>query len=110
MVNLVLSSNNFTGQIRSDIFTNLFQLRILALDDNGFSGPVPETLSPLSQLTTLALQENDFVGVISDSICNATVKGNARIQLRSLTIDCEEVACECCTNCGTATRPKPRGT
>mmetsp|Transcript_32816 Transcript_32816/g.49616 ORF Transcript_32816/g.49616 Transcript_32816/m.49616 type:complete len:87 (-) Transcript_32816:445-705(-) len=51
MVNLVLSSNNFTGQIRSDIFTNLFQLRILALDDNGFSGPVPETLSPLSQLS-----------------------------------------------------------
>uniref|UniRef100_A0A7S4SIU6 L domain-like protein n=1 Tax=Ditylum brightwellii TaxID=49249 RepID=A0A7S4SIU6_9STRA len=110
MVNLVLSSNNFTGQIRSDIFTNLFQLRILALDNNGFSGPVPETLSPLSQLTTLALQKNDFDGVISDSICNATVKGNARIQLRSLTIDCEEVTCECCTNCGTTTRPRPRGT
>mmetsp|Transcript_32807 Transcript_32807/g.49592 ORF Transcript_32807/g.49592 Transcript_32807/m.49592 type:complete len:91 (-) Transcript_32807:186-458(-) len=79
---------------------------ILTLLLTCFAHPFLNVFPPTA---TLALQENDFVGVMSDSLCNATVKGNARIQLRSLTIDCEEVTCECCTNCGITARPRPRG-
>mmetsp|Transcript_37150 Transcript_37150/g.54404 ORF Transcript_37150/g.54404 Transcript_37150/m.54404 type:complete len:480 (+) Transcript_37150:327-1766(+) len=98
LANLVLSSNNFTGQIRPDIFTSLFLLNSLVLDNNQFSGPVPETLFFKSQLNVLTLQGNNFVGFISNSICDAKEVSSKQLRLQSLTLDCEEVTCDssCC--------------
>lgn len=45
----------------------------------------------------LELDENQLTGEISDTICAR--RGDGRTQLNELTVDCDEVVCDCCTNC-----------
>ncbi|XP_066313065.1 probably inactive leucine-rich repeat receptor-like protein kinase At5g48380 [Miscanthus floridulus] len=61
---LDLSSNNFSGQIPSDIARQLPFLTTLDLSYNSFSGEIPLAVSNMSYLNTLNLQRNRLSGEI----------------------------------------------
>jgi Leucine-rich repeat (LRR) protein len=64
---LVLSMNNFTGSIPSDIFKH-GNLNLLDLGQNSLTGSVPNEFNKLPKLETLLLSANHLSGGIPDSI------------------------------------------
>ncbi|ONK69795.1 uncharacterized protein A4U43_C05F26820 [Asparagus officinalis] len=59
LTDLILSANNFSGQIPTSI-GELKSIQSLYLDDNLFNGSIPVELAHLSDLQTLALAYNNF--------------------------------------------------
>lgn len=68
LINLGLS-NNAGGGIHVNALTKLESLRILSLENNSFSGPMPE-FNRLSSLKSLFLSENQFSGEIPQDFFN----------------------------------------
>jgi hypothetical protein len=64
MTGLDLSSNNFSGEIPSDIARQVPFLTSLDLSYNSFSGEIPVVVSKMSYLNTLNLQHNRLSGEI----------------------------------------------
>lgn len=69
-------------------------LKLLHLQENSFTGSVPASFGDLSQLAILNLEGNNLRGSIPATICALR-----RQDLDELTVDCDEVACSCCTEC-----------
>ncbi|XP_010263449.1 PREDICTED: probable inactive receptor kinase At5g67200 [Nelumbo nucifera] len=67
VVRLVLEGCALAGVFAPDTLTRLDQLRILSLQNNSLTGPIPD-LSGLVNLKTLFLDHNSFSGVILASI------------------------------------------
>ncbi|GJV55605.1 leucine-rich repeat protein [Tanacetum coccineum] len=67
---LNLNDNHFTGELPQEL-GNLRELQILDLGDNGFSGNLPEWIGEnLTNLRVFRLHKNNFTGSISRSLCN----------------------------------------
>ncbi|XP_077235892.1 leucine-rich repeat protein kinase family protein [Tasmannia lanceolata] len=64
---LYLSGNDFSGQI-PDEFSLMKRLIRLDLSDNNLSGPIPSGLSRLTRLVTLRVQNNALSGNLPDLI------------------------------------------
>ena len=64
---LFLENNNFSGPIPDDI-GSLSYLRQLELDHNALTGTVPETLGLLSKLETLHLNDNALEGPLPSGL------------------------------------------
>ncbi|ERN04238.1 hypothetical protein AMTR_s00077p00144650 [Amborella trichopoda] len=60
---LYIQRNNFSGEIPSDLSTNLTQID---LSNNDFVGKIPQTIGNLTQLTGLFLENNSLMGSIPD--------------------------------------------
>lgn len=94
------AGNKFNGPLE-DRFndTGLNNLIALAINDNQFSGPIPESIEGLDSLAFLLIQNNNFSGPVPGNICNITGPNN----LRLLEADCggDPIAnqCTCCTRC-----------
>ena len=76
---------------------------MLILDDNRLTRPVPWQLGNVYSLQALQLSFNFLTGEISNGICNLK-------NLETLTADCSEMDCWCCTECSpldTTTTPGP---
>ncbi|CDY41977.1 BnaA01g05490D [Brassica napus] len=70
---LVLSSNNFSGELPMDTLLKMSALKVLDLSFNEFSGELPESLTNLSaSLLTLDLSSNKFTGTILPNLCRST--------------------------------------
>ncbi|XP_030467774.1 probable LRR receptor-like serine/threonine-protein kinase At4g31250 [Syzygium oleosum] len=63
---LMMSSNQFTGDIPDDKFDGMKALRMVYLDGNGFFGPIPKSLVNLPRLVNLSLEANQMGGKIPD--------------------------------------------
>ncbi|XP_030469836.1 pollen receptor-like kinase 3 [Syzygium oleosum] len=61
---LLLSRNQFSGEIPSDFFQRMASLKKIWLANNNFSGNIPESLMQLSNLMELHLEGNEFSGRI----------------------------------------------
>ena len=96
MQRLIVSSNAMSGTIADDFLINSGStLQILRLDGNDFSGEIPSAaLDEYSVATALTFEDNSFTGSISATTCARVGNG-----LQELTVDCNEVSCDCCTNC-----------
>lgn len=64
---LILENQNLTGVFASDTLTRLDQLRVLSLQFNSLTGPIPD-LSGLINLKSLFLDHNSFTGSFPPSI------------------------------------------
>ncbi|KAK9948976.1 hypothetical protein M0R45_004527 [Rubus argutus] len=67
VVRFVLQSYGLRGTLAASTLTRLDQLRVLSLQNNSLSGPVPD-LSPLYNLKSLFLNRNSFSGTFPPSI------------------------------------------
>lgn len=63
---LYLSLNKFTGEIPSDAFAGMDQLKKVHLARNHFSGQIPKSLAGLQKLLQLNLEGNSFQAKIPD--------------------------------------------
>ena len=64
---LVLEHLNLTGTLKSETLAPLEQIRVLSFKSNSLSGPVPD-LTPLHNLKSLYLNDNRFSGKIPNSL------------------------------------------
>lgn len=95
LIEVDIGGAGFSGQL-SFGFANLAStLRRLVLDNNSLGGTVPPTFGQLTSLNVLELHANGLIGSISDSICALVDEGSLEV----LTADCEEIICDCCTEC-----------
>jgi hypothetical protein len=95
----ILSSNAVSGTLPGDFLINSGNsLQILRLDGNNFSGEIPSTaIDEYSNASVLAFESNSFTGSISSTTCARI--GESQVSLQEFTVDCNEVSCDCCTNC-----------
>ncbi|KAI3414940.1 Chlorophyll a-b binding protein [Psidium guajava] len=61
---LLLSRNQFSGEIPRDFFQHMASLKKIWLSKNNFTGNIPESLMQLSNLMELHLEGNEFSGRI----------------------------------------------
>ncbi|XP_018806144.1 receptor-like protein EIX2 isoform X2 [Juglans regia] len=66
---LQLDENTFTGPLPESI-RNFSNLEILNLQQNKFTGPLPKSIGNLYNLKALRLQQNNFTGPLPESIGN----------------------------------------
>jgi hypothetical protein len=97
-------SCNFTGPLSPQIGT--MNVQILKLNDNSFSGTLPDAVADLQDLTYLEVQDNNFQGKMPEDLCEQ-IGTEEEFGLASLAADCAPdpssgavlVKCECCTKC-----------
>ena len=87
---LSLGHCDLTGTIPSSLGQT--QIDRLWLNGNELTGTIPVELSSLSGMLWLHLEDNQLSGSVPDSICSLGAE---------IGVDCE-VACDCCTCCGSA--------
>eukprot|EP00980_Cylindrotheca_fusiformis_P009934 scaffold2195_cov132-Cylindrotheca_fusiformis.AAC.18 len=85
---LQLNDNQIDGTIPQELF-DLADLQVLALESNQLIGEVPTALVSLPFLTALTVYNNQISGTMPVESCNLAI----------LIADCEEIVCECCTEC-----------
>lgn len=97
---LQLQNNQFSGTLPEDV-GNLSNLRQLSLERSGFTGRIPRSMRSMTRLEIAHLQFNNLEGAIPAELCDSLV-------LEDLRADCDrggKVKCRCCTQCCTM---KPR--
>ncbi|XP_008793516.3 probable LRR receptor-like serine/threonine-protein kinase At3g47570 [Phoenix dactylifera] len=62
--------NRLVGNLPSNMFDNLPNLQMLILDDNQFSGPIPNSLPNASRLVEVDLKDNKFSGTVPSNLGN----------------------------------------
>ena len=69
--------------------------------NNHFSGTVPPAFGELYRLSTLSLHHNDLTGqmIAPRQFCQSLESNSSDSKLLSLTADCAEITCPCCTEC-----------
>jgi hypothetical protein len=88
-----LDDNAFTGTIPSN-FGNAPRLQQLYLHGNQLEGPIPSELAQLTVLNEATFHYNDKItGEVDQEICNLMYQK----QLKTITADMNNVACECCS-------------
>eukprot|EP00797_Seminavis_robusta_P001235 Sro1077_g238690.1 leucine rich repeat (335) ;mRNA; f:33416-34618 len=93
---LDLSYNQFRGTIPENLHFLNSSLQDLILNDNAFSGELPEAFYHLTALETLRLDGNELTGRIPGAVC--AERGTGVQQLATLFVDCV-VECGCCDGC-----------
>lgn len=95
-----MSENEFSGPLQ-DRFgdTGLNNLIALDLSSNLFDGTIPSSLEDLDSIRVIRLQYNMFTGPVPNDICN--IRGPQILTL--LEVDCGgdpiPNECSCCTSC-----------
>ncbi|XP_008798178.1 pollen receptor-like kinase 1 [Phoenix dactylifera] len=64
--NIFLSNNKLSGEIPDDAFQGMGSLKKVDLSSNEFSGPIPTSLARVPKLLQLRLDDNNFSGTIPD--------------------------------------------
>jgi LRR receptor-like serine/threonine-protein kinase FLS2 len=91
---LSFAHNALTGSIPSELGL-CFRLKELFLEGNKLEGQIPPQLGELGDLQKLYLDNNNFQqGTMPAQICSLR-----KDYLTVLTVDCQEVTCDCCSEC-----------
>lgn len=94
LTSLDMSYNSLKGIMPTEIGL-LTKLETLFLEENDFEGTVPTSFSSLRELTALGLHKNSLAGEVPLAVCGLTT--TAVLNREHFTIDCNEIACDCCT-------------
>jgi hypothetical protein len=92
LTDIVFGNSRMTGPLPEDIHLLNATLTILHLQQNTFTGPLPQALDVLTALEQLWLEENEFTGTISDKVC--AERGIGYHKLFILNADCN-IYCSC---------------
>lgn len=93
---LSLENNQFTGWL-PNIFNETHFLSKLRINYNGFEGPLPETLAALTRLDSLDIDHTHLTGTIPNEICALVHEQSSQLQISA---DCKsKVTCACCHIC-----------
>ena len=95
LLRLTLSSNQLTGSIPSSL-GDCNVLQELKLHENNLAGLIPLGLLALTDVASVMLHNNSLTG--SMLFCNESAFP-APLPILSLTADCGELECPCCTDC-----------
>jgi len=68
----------------------------LQLGENLLTGTVPSELGQMTSLTEFDIGGNSLTESTNGKICDFL----AGLQLTVLVVDCDELECPCCTDCG----------
>ncbi|KAG9454992.1 hypothetical protein H6P81_007896 [Aristolochia fimbriata] len=82
-----LPLNNITGILQNEFFAKLPNLTTLELNDNGFSGELPQDIGRLSSLEQLLIHNNQLHGVLPFSLTNCTKLKTLNLRGNSLVGD-----------------------
>lgn len=74
---MVIGNNLLGGSLPEDLFPSLRQLQVLALNDNGFTGAVPDALFLIPGLRLLDISGNNFTGMLPNSSLASNSTGGA---------------------------------
>ena len=89
---LNLQDNQLTGTLPFEL-GNAQQLQTLYLDGNQLEGTIPASLSELTLLVQATFHNNNRItGAVDPEICDLMFDN----QLTAITVDLENVLCECC--------------
>lgn len=94
-----LSQNDLAGPV-SNLFgddTAATGLRTVSLNDNRLRGDFPNEALLFPNLSTLRLHGLNMKGEVPESVCDAQQQSSTF--LTTLTADCVELFCTCCTTC-----------
>lgn len=98
---ITVALNDLTGTIPS-VYGRLTDVFSFDLSGNeALSGTIPSELGQLVELVGLRLESTDLTGSVPEEVCRLREEE----RLSTLTIDCEEVACSCCTDLCFTARP-----
>jgi hypothetical protein len=89
-----MDDNALTGKIPTEFGTPQ-RLQQLYLHGNKLTGGIPSELQTLGVLNEATFHYNDLEGSVDGEVCELMYAG----QLKTISVDCETVACECC-QCG----------
>ncbi|KAM6570712.1 hypothetical protein CsatB_018697 [Cannabis sativa] len=84
VVSLDLSANNLSGELPSNLTTNLLGLMNLNLSNNHIRGSIPEDISNLGQLLSLDLSNNRLSGTIPNSLSSLSFLGHLNLSNNDL--------------------------
>ncbi|KAK4774985.1 hypothetical protein SAY86_009920 [Trapa natans] len=77
---LLLSKNQFSGEIPADFFSRMLSLKKIWLSENNFTGNIPASLGQLPYLMELHIEGNQFSGLIpkikEDKLVSADFSNN----------------------------------
>jgi len=94
LTDIDLGQNTLSGSLPTEVGL-LTDAEFLNLESNLFTGTIPSELGNLSRLTLLALEGNLLTGEMPTEICELTKTGV--LSRLNLTVDCSNLACNCCT-------------
>jgi hypothetical protein len=89
-----IEKNNFNGTLPKEL-SNMPFIEMISAEKNFFSGTIPSDFNFMYQLTSLSLQTNDLTGEMQWGLCPGCYS------VVDLKADCEEIKCDCCTECFT---------
>jgi len=97
LASLSITNTTLGGPIPPEM-GSLEGLRRVWLYENQLTGRIPGELAYLDQLEVLEVYDNLLTGSMPDGVC--TTISNAAYEFKTLSADCEKVACDnCCTEC-----------
>lgn len=122
LVMMHVNHNRFDGTIPNEIFPSLTSLREIHLQNNTFNGPIPPSLGDCSKLEKVHLEDNELTGTVIAEFSNLMALDELKLEnnnlnggvsaeichlktdggLTFISVDCGEVNCACCDNCGVA--------
>nr|GMC85057.1 receptor-like protein 12 [Ipomoea batatas] len=70
---LNLASNNFSGEVLTEIFLNIKNLSVLNLQSNKFNGTIPPWIFCIPFLYELDLSQNQFTGNLPEISCKSSL-------------------------------------
>jgi len=86
------ADNDLAGPLPTDL-SKLMKLEYVYLENNDFSGAIPIELGQLKKLRTMHLHSSKLTGEMPQEVCSLKTD----FLLQDLRVDCDEVACSCCT-------------
>lgn len=102
MQTISLENNAFSGPLPRE-WADLPYLEELSIEKNFLTGTIPDDYNYMYQLTSLSLYSNDITGTMNWGLC----PGEYRV--KELKADCDQVTCDCCTECFTDAIPMGLG-
>ncbi|KAL7578251.1 hypothetical protein ACA910_012670 [Epithemia clementina (nom. ined.)] len=97
LASLSITDAHLTGSI-PDEMAALTDLQRLWLYNNKLSGSIPEAVAAAwSSMEVFEIYGNDLNGTMPVAICTAVQ--NSGYELATITADCQEIECSCCTEC-----------
>ncbi|KAG0262159.1 hypothetical protein BG011_000279 [Mortierella polycephala] len=68
LTELSIANNDFDGVLPKSLFTYLPKLRVININQNGFTGQIDPEIGSLNELLKFNLGDNHFIGEIPDSL------------------------------------------